>query len=227
MAVRLVVLLGVLAAQCVGGFAPAAPAPARGVRPARGGVRPLFAKYVDANGPRRRRPRWIHTAVIYTRARSRFLGEVIKPALSAYMHFCNDERAKVTAEVKAAQGAAFKQTQVMTRLGELWRGLGDQAPYKARAADDKARYDAALAANGLGKANAPPKKKRPLSAYMHFCADRRPAMTEKLQAEHGAAFKYTMVMTGLGAEWRELDAGAKARFEDMAAADKAAKAAAA
>lgn len=140
------------------------------------------------------------------------------------MHFCGDERARVTAEVKAAQGAAFKQTQVMSRLGALWRELDDGAvaSFKARATDDKARYEAALAANGHVKAVAAPKKKRPLSAYMHFCQDRRPAVTASLQAEKGDAFKYTMVMSELGAQWKALDAGDKSKFEDMAAAAKAA-----
>ena len=59
----------------------------------------LSAKYTDANG------------------------NPIKAALSAYMHFCNDERATVTAEQKRLAGDSFKQTLVMTKLGALWREL--------------------------------------------------------------------------------------------------------
>ena len=59
----------------------------------------LKAKYTDANG------------------------NPIKAALSAYMHFCNDERATVTAEQKRLAGDSFKQTLVMTKLGALWREL--------------------------------------------------------------------------------------------------------
>ena len=59
----------------------------------------LMAKYTDANG------------------------NPIKAALSAYMHFCNDERATVTAEQKRLAGDSFKQTLVMTKLGALWREL--------------------------------------------------------------------------------------------------------
>ena len=94
-----------------------------------------------------------------------------------------------------------------------------------QAKEDKARYDAALKAAGVltkaeKKAQGP---KRPLSAYMHFCAERRPSLTEELKAQLGADFKYTLVMTKLGEEWRGV--GDKSKYEAMAAADKASKAA--
>ena len=65
--------------------------------------------------------------------------------------------------------------------------------------------------------------KAALSAYMHFCAERRPSLTEELKAQLGAEFKYTLVMTKLGGEWRGV--GDKSKYEAMAAADKASKAA--
>ena len=65
------------------------------------------------------------------------------------------------------------------------------------------------------------KPKRPLSAYMLFCQERRPALTETLKASLGPGFKYTAVMTKLGEEWRELSDGAKVKYQDMAAAEKA------
>ena len=142
------------------------------------------------------------------------------------MHFCGDERATVTASVKAAEGAAFKQTKVMTKLGELWRALDSATvdSYKARAAADKERYDAALAAAGIltPKQKKASKPKRPLSAYMLFCQERRPALTETLKASLGPGFKYTVVMTKLGEEWRELSDGAKVKYQDMAAAENVA-----
>ena len=62
-------------------------------------------------------------------------GNPIKAALSAYMHFCNDERATVTAEQKRLAGDSFKQTLVMTKLGALWRELPDaqKATYNQKA----------------------------------------------------------------------------------------------
>merc|ERR1719337_693003 len=84
------------------------------------------------------------------------------------MHFCNDERATVTAERKRLAGDSFKQTLVMTKLGALWRELPEarKATYNQKAKEDKARYDAALKAAGVltkaeKKAQGP---KRPLSA---------------------------------------------------------------
>jgi len=68
----------------------------------------LSAKYTDANG------------------------NPIKAALSAYMHFCNDERATVTAEQKRLAGDSFKQTLVMTKLGALWRELPPAAQQMGR-----------------------------------------------------------------------------------------------
>ena len=182
-------------ARSATGFAPAVAAPRRSLT--------LSAKYTDANG------------------------NPIKAALSAYMHFCNDERATVTAEQKRLAGDSFKQTLVMTKLGALWRELPEaqKATYNQKAKEDKARYDAALKAAGVltkaeKKAQGP---KRPLSAYMHFCAERRPSLTEELKAQLGAEFKYTLVMTKLGEEWRGV--GDKSKYEAMAAADKASKAA--
>ena len=71
----------------------------------------LKAKYTDANG------------------------NPIKAALSAYMHFCNDERATVTAQQKRLAGDSFKQTLVMTKLGALWRELPEaqKATYNQKA----------------------------------------------------------------------------------------------
>ena len=51
------------------------------------------------------------------------------------MHFCNDERATVTAEQKRLAGDSFKQTLVMTKLGALWRELPEarKATYNQKA----------------------------------------------------------------------------------------------
>lgn len=152
-------------------------------------------------------------------------GQEIKAALSAYMHFCQERRAGLTAELKASMGASFKNTAVMSGLGAEWKQLNAMA--KARfeqvAAQDKARYEAAVASNPENAAVKRKSSKRKstgpkkLSAYMHFCADRRPSLTAELKASMGASFKIPAVMSALGAEWRQLDAASKARFEQMAA----------
>lgn len=175
-------------------------------------------------------PSSLRAAPLLTPLRAKYTaadGTPIKAALSAYMFFCNDARVRVTAEEKEKAGAAFKQTLVMTKLGALWRELPDaeKVGYQNQAKEDKVRYDAALKSIGVltkaeKKANGP---KRPLSAYMHFCAERRPSLTDELKASLGAGFKYTLVMTKLGEEWKAV--GDKSKYEALAAADKAAKSA--
>ena len=98
-----------------------------------------------------------------------------------------------------------------------------QIPYHlhpARQGAHPALSNSLKAGKKKSKADGP---KKPLSAYMHFCAERRPSLTEELKAQLGADFKYTLVMTKLGEEWRGV--GDKSKYEAMAAADKASKAA--
>ena len=70
-------------------------------------------------------------------------GNPIKAALSAYMHFCNDERATVTAEQKRLAGDSFKQTLVMTCVeikqcvGRTKSFLGDDAAVLARSSGEE------------------------------------------------------------------------------------------
>ena len=71
-----------------------------------------------------------------------------------------------------------------------------------QAKEDKARYDAALKAAGVltkaeKKAQGP---KRPLSAYMHFCAERRPSLTEELKAQLGADASIAVGPVGAGVQ---------------------------
>ena len=145
-------------------------------------------------------------------------GNEIKAALSSYMHFCAARRPAITAQLKATMGSSFKNPAVMTALGAEWKRLnpGDKAPFEALAAADKARYNAAVASN---PANQKPKRSGPkkLSAYMHFCKQRRPTITAELKASMGTSFRNPAVMTALGAAWKQLSEAEKAPFVAMAA----------
>tara|TARA_B110001452_G_scaffold25728_1_gene20221 strand:- start:2227 stop:2868 length:642 start_codon:yes stop_codon:yes gene_type:complete len=165
-------------------------------------------------------------------------GAEIKSALSPYMHFCQERRVGLTAELKAKMGASFANTEVMKSLGAEWKLLdaGTVERFKGVAVQDKARFDAAVASNPANAEVKPTKrskkakadgKPRPLSSYMHFCADRRTSLTAELKSEMGAAFENKMVMVKLGAEWKELGDGAKAKYVAMAEKQKAELAAAA
>ena len=147
-------------------------------------------------------------------------GNEIKAALSSYMHFCAARRPAITAELKVSMGSSFKNPAVMTALGAEWKKLNDfeKAPFAAEAAADKARYDAAVASNPANtkskRTRSGPKK---LSAYMHFCKERRPAITAELKASMGSSFRNPAVMTALGAAWKQLSEAEKAPFSAMAA----------
>mmetsp|Transcript_9990 Transcript_9990/g.25382 ORF Transcript_9990/g.25382 Transcript_9990/m.25382 type:complete len:202 (+) Transcript_9990:41-646(+) len=151
-------------------------------------------------------------------------GDPIKPAVTGYMHFCADERSRVSAILKTTLGEAYKPTDVMVKLGELWRGLDGKTldQYKARAAADKERYVAEMAA--AGHATGKPEKKkstRPKSAYLHFCNDARAKITDELRTTMGSDFKPTAVMKVLGARWQSLDAATKLKYQAKAAEEKA------
>ncbi|KAI6946716.1 hypothetical protein KC321_g19234, partial [Hortaea werneckii] len=66
-----------------------------------------------------------------------------KRGLSAYMFFANDQRDKVREE-----NPGIKFGEVGKILGEKWKGLNDKqkAPYEAKAAADKKRYEEEKAA---------------------------------------------------------------------------------
>ncbi|KAF2770103.1 HMGB family protein [Teratosphaeria nubilosa] len=70
-----------------------------------------------------------------------------KRGLSAYMFFANDQRDKVREE-----NPGIKFGEVGKILGEKWKGLNDKqkAPYEAKAAADKKRYEEEKAAYTAG-----------------------------------------------------------------------------
>ncbi|KAF3938167.1 hypothetical protein ABW19_dt0201232 [Dactylella cylindrospora] len=70
-----------------------------------------------------------------------------KRGLSAYMFFANEQRENVRAE---NPGIAFGQVGKV--LGERWKALSDKqrAPYEAKAAADKKRYEDEKAAYQAG-----------------------------------------------------------------------------
>ena len=91
----------------------------------------------------------------------------------------------------------------------------------------QARFDAAVASNPENAKMKPTKKKassggpKALSAYMHFCSERRPGLTAALKTKLGAEFQNKLVMVNLGSEWRELSEDGKAKFVKIAEAQKA------
>ena len=149
-------------------------------------------------------------------------GAEIKGALSAYMQFCGERRASLTAELKAQHGEAYKNTMPMKQLGAEWKTLpdGDVARFKQLEADDRMRFAAAVASNPANadvkrsrKKTTTPRAPRAPTAYMTFCNQRRPSLTAELKASLGERFKNQAVMVALGAEWKAMSDDAKAQFK--------------
>jgi len=118
-----------------------------------------------------------------------------KRPLSAYFLFAGEKRP----EVKVAQ-PELSNTQIVKKLGEMWRALPDAAkkPYQDSAAKAKAEYDAKY------KVKVDTAPKRPLSAYMIFSNKVRP---EVKAANPTAAFG--AIAKIIGQKWREMPPAAK------------------
>ena len=63
----------------------------------------------------------------------------------------------------------------------------------------------------------PPPLKKNVSAFLHFCAEQREAVKAENPEITGKAGEITKI---LGQRWKALDGDAKARYNEMAAADK-------
>jgi len=141
-----------------------------------------------------------------------------------------------------------KVTEVSKLIGQEWKKLTDEAkkPYAAKAIEEKTKYDNKLEeyqkssqyreyqeqlktmdgsddednepttkkrTKRLKDTNAP---KKPQSAYFFFLGERRP----QVKKEHPDQ-KITEIAKTLGAEWRELSASEKKKWEEKAAVAKA------
>ena len=73
------------------------------------------------------------------------------------------------------------------------------------------------AAPGDDFSKLPPPIKKNVSAFLHFCAEQREAVKAENPEITGKAGEITKI---LGQRWKALDGDAKARYNEMAAADK-------
>jgi hypothetical protein len=159
---------------------------------------------------------------------------------SGYLFFCSEHREKV----KTSLGSNAKATDVTRELGLLWNALKDSKKpadkktlesYEKMAVEDKARYqdeksnyiaptdtnDNDKTPRRRGKRKSPKKgPKRPKSAYLYFCEDRR----KQLKTDN-PDLKSTEVTSELGRLWNELKAdNSRAaeleKYENQASEDK-------
>ena len=158
---------------------------------------------------------------------------------TAYIFFCSDRRQ----EVKEELGDGAKTTDIMSRLGELWNELNEEAKtneevieqYKKAASDDKERYDLEMASyespseeeiianKKASKVKDPNRPKRNKTSYIFFCSANRTNVKNEL----GDDAKTTDVSIELGKRWNALKDSTKssdkkefAKYEKEAIEDR-------
>jgi hypothetical protein len=145
---------------------------------------------------------------------------------TSYISFCDDQRDKV----KKAN-PEMSATEITTKLGALWKALSekDKKKYEESSKKDRARYEKEMESytppedesdepvkRGRGAKKERTGPKRPLTAYMYFCQDKRQEVKEANPDMNGTA-----VTAELGSRWKDLSDEDKAPYEAKQAADKA------
>ena len=153
-----------------------------------------------------------------------------KRPLSAYLHFCAEKRPKVAETVKSLG-------DVSKELARLWAETTDREPFEKLAAAHKQEYEekkriwqeecqkvlddipkgGKRTTSATSKARKPlvPPPKRPKSAYLYFCADKRPEVSKTVK-ELGEVTKE------LARLWAETAGGEeRQQYQELAVADKA------
>ena len=130
-----------------------------------------------------------------------------KRATIAFMFFSNEQRPRVL-----RSSPQMHLSEVSKVLGAEWRGMDARAkaPYEAKAAADKKRYEREMAAY-----TPPFKPKRPRPAFMFFSVERRVV----LQKQHKQLDFYEISKL-LGAEWRQMGEADRAPYQTKADVDK-------
>ena len=136
-----------------------------------------------------------------------------KRARSSYIFFCKENREEVS-------GLGLKNTEILTKLGEMWKGLSDKKKkkYIKMADDDKERYEEEMKLYVPSEGEEKKKKskksvtKRSPSAYMLFCKDHR----EKVKTDK-PDMKFGDITKTLGEMWRNLTDKKKNKYVDKAA----------
>lgn len=145
-----------------------------------------------------------------------------KGRTSAYAFFVKHRR-----ETFKKQGKSMDFSSFARDCSDAWKDMKDDSKkrFSEMAAEDKKRYDKEMSTyvapadsargRGRGRKKDPNAPKRPLSAFLFFCQEKRP---------HVKAINpdYTIgdVAKVLGKEWKELDEDDKKPFEELAKKDR-------
>ena len=154
-----------------------------------------------------------------------------KRPISAYLYFCKEKRAEVKEE-----NPNMKATEITSELGRLWHEVKETEEveqYNELAKADRARYNAEVEEaqvesggnESKGEEKAKKKKrvtkkggpKRPKSAYLYFCEEKRAEVKEE-----NPDMKPTEVTSELGRLWNKIkDTKAALKYKEQAEDAKA------
>jgi len=131
-----------------------------------------------------------------------------KRPLSAYFRFTLEKRKELKVSMPT-----LSNTEVVKKMGEMWRGLSpaQKKPYEEAAAKERAEYD--LKYGKTAKDNQP---KKPLSAYMLYSN----AVRSDVKAANPTA-KFGEIAKIIGKNWREMKAGEKEKWVALEQKNKA------
>ena len=138
--------------------------------------------------------------------------------LNAYMWFCKDKRDDLKGK--------FNNTEILSELGRLWKNLSEKKkkPYNDKAEQDKERYEEEMKNYVPADGEEIPKKgkgkksvkndgpKRPMSAYLLFCKDKRAILKEE-----EPEMKQPEIMKKLGEMWKSVSEKEKKKYTDQSA----------
>lgn len=139
--------------------------------------------------------------------------------LNAYMWFCKDKRDELKGK--------FNNTEILRELGRLWKNLSEKKkkPYVEKAEQDKERYQDEMKdyvpaegeekneKKGKGKKSVKSDgTKRPMSAYLLFCKDKRAVLKE-----NEPELKQPEIMKKLGEMWKSASQKEKKKYTDQSA----------
>lgn len=147
---------------------------------------------------------------------------------SAYNFYASEHYQKVRAQIAKTNPDA-KATTVISTIAKMWKGLNaaKKKKYLKLAADARKVHEKAM---DVFKANEKERKKknrelakrdktrpkRPMSAYLYFGKDKRPAVKKKL----GKDSSVTDVMGELAQQWAKLSTAQKSKYQQQADAAK-------
>ena len=122
-----------------------------------------------------------------------------KKSKTSYIIFCGDYRNQIKSE-----NPNFTTTEITSKIASLWKAISpsEKLKYEARAKEDKERYEEDMKSYTPSEEFESVKKKksgpkRPLSAYLYFCAENRDVIKKEIPS-----LSAKEITSELGKRWK-------------------------